>query len=120
MSPVGKTQQEGKPEFACAQCPRRLKNRSIDMAAAERRPALCLRADAENNDIFFRHSQLAEGDARDKIGARADLADGDLLALEIRGFFDRWTTDENVVELVAGRADDDQVFRPLGPGGNDT
>ena len=117
---LGKIQPDGKAEFVRAQRHRRLKNRSIDMAAAERRPAFRLRANAENNDIFFRHSQLAQGDAHDKIGARADLADGDLLALEIGGFFDRWTADENVVELIAGGANDDQILRPLGPGGNDT
>jgi hypothetical protein len=58
----------------------------------------------------------SRGQPRDKVSARAYLADADSLALEILGPADRRVRGQNIIESITHGADELQLFCALGPG----
>ena len=71
-------------------------------------------------DVLFIETELAHGQTGDEIGAGAQLADGDFLAFEIGRLLDGWAADQDVVQFVAGGAENDEIFRALCPRENDS
>jgi hypothetical protein len=57
---------------------------------------------------------------RDEIGARAQLADANFFAFEVGGFLNRGAAHQNIVQFVAGGAENHEIFGALGPGENDS
>ena len=90
------------------------------MAAGEGGPPFALGADAQQGHVLFTKAKLTHGQAGDEVGAGAQLADGDFLALEICGLLDVGVADEDVVEFIAGGAQNDEILRALRPGKNDS